>query len=76
MPHDGDDAGGEATFRVATYQGRRFLVAVTGSFWRSAGGDRYDQSRHTLLGWRFGRADEATNVGWAPLGDMGQATPE
>lgn len=54
MPHDDEDAGGEATFGESHLGGARYLVAVTSSTWRRVRSGRYEQERYVLEAWKFG----------------------
>lgn len=74
VPHDANDAGGEATFDVGRLDGNLFLVPIRGSFWRSTGHGRYDQQRYERLGWRLGHTPTEAAAGWDAIGD--QTTPD
>jgi hypothetical protein len=67
--HDDEDAGAEATFGVGVFEGRRLLVAIRGSSWRSAGQGHYEQERFELTGWRFGHSEASARVDWSTSGD-------
>ena len=54
VPHDDEDAGGEATFTRMSFEGGQYLVAVRGSSWRRAGKVLYNQERYERFGWRLG----------------------
>jgi hypothetical protein len=71
VPHDGDDAGGEASFTVGHFLGARYLIANRGSTWRQNGGrKRYALTSFELDNWRIGRTREGVSTGWIPRGDM------
>lgn len=55
VPHDDEDAGGEASFARTAFEGQWFLVAVRGSSWRRAKDNLYNQRRRELTAWRFSR---------------------
>src|SRR2546423_15658951 len=58
LPHDDEDAGGEATFGVTEFEGSNYLVAVRGSAWRRAGRNLYNQERYESSAWRVGHTLE------------------
>ena len=62
VPHDDEDAGGEATFTRTTFEGRQYLVAVRGSSWRKAGKNLYNQERYERFGWRLGHTDAEARI--------------
>jgi hypothetical protein len=62
VPHDDEDAGGEATFGIASFEGYSYLVAVRGSSWRRAGRNLYNQVRHEKREWRLGRSLDASRI--------------
>ena len=62
VPHDDEDAGGEATFTQTTFEGRQYLVAVRGSSWRRAGKNLYNQERYERFGWRLGHTDAEARI--------------
>ena len=51
VPHDDEDAGGEATFAPTVYDGREYIVAISGAFWRRIGKNLYDQRRFERVRW-------------------------
>ena len=51
VPHDDDDAGGEAMFVPTVYDGREYILAISGAFWRSIGKNLYDQRRFARVQW-------------------------
>lgn len=53
VPHDDEDAGGEATFAPTIYDGREYIVAIRGSFWRRAGKNLYNQRRFENIRWEL-----------------------
>ena len=70
LPHDQEDAGGEATFGVAHLEGAQYLVAVRSSMWRQVRRDLYDQTRYVLDAWKFGHTPEQAWLGtWHADGD-------
>jgi hypothetical protein len=75
VPHDDEDAGGEATFGVGQFGGRPYLVAIRGSHWRRAGRHLYEQERFELAAWRFGTTAASITTGWTDRGDLGAASP-
>ena len=62
VPHDDEDAGGEATLGRPAFEGRQYLVAVRGSSWRRAGKNLYNQERYERFGWRLGHTLEEAHV--------------
>lgn len=70
VPHDDEDAGGEATFGLGRFEGAQYLVAVRGSFWRRARPGFYNQDRFERLAWRLGRSVNEANTGWTARGDL------
>ena len=70
VPHDGNDAGGEATFDVGRLDGNFFLVPIRGSSWYRSGRERYDQERFERLAWRLGHSQAEATVGWDAHGDQ------
>ena len=53
VPHDDEDAGGEASFAPTPFEGRDYLVAIRGSFWRRAGKNLYNQRRFERVKWEI-----------------------
>jgi hypothetical protein len=53
VPHDDEDAGGEATFAPTLFDGRDYLIAIRGSFWRRAGKNLYNQRRFERVKWEL-----------------------
>jgi hypothetical protein len=51
VPHDDEDAGGDATFAPTRYEGRDYLVAIRGASWRRAGKNIYNQRRFERVQW-------------------------
>lgn len=51
VPHDDEDAGGEATFAPTVYDGREYIVAIAGASWRRIGRNLYNQSRFERVRW-------------------------
>ena len=51
VPHDDEDAGGEATFAPTMLEGREYVVAIRGSSWRRAGKNLYNQRRFERVRW-------------------------
>lgn len=51
VPHDDEDAGGEANFALTPYKGDSYLVAIRGSTWRRARPNLYGQSRFERVRW-------------------------
>jgi hypothetical protein len=70
VPHDANDAGGEATFDVGRLDGKLFLLPIRGSFWYGIGHGRYDQERYERLGWRLGHSSDEAVVTWDAIGDQ------
>ena len=70
LPHDQEDAGGDATFGVAKLDGARYLVAVRSAEWRRVRRDLYDQTRYVLDAWKFGHTPQQAWLGtWHENGD-------
>jgi hypothetical protein len=57
VPHDDEDAGGEAAFAPTTYGGHEYLVAIRGTSWRRAGKNLYNQRRFERVRWELHRRD-------------------
>ena len=78
LPHDEEDAGGEATFGEAHLDGARYLIAVTSASWRRVRAGLYEQERHALDAWKFGHTDrEAQLQSWSDKGDRSMpASPQ
>jgi hypothetical protein len=55
LPHDDEDAGGEATFVATPFDGGLFVVAIRGSTWRRAGKNLYNQDRFERSSWSLSR---------------------
>jgi hypothetical protein len=53
VPHDDEDAGGEATFAPSVYDGREYIVAIGGTFWRRVGKSLYSQRRFERVRWEL-----------------------
>ena len=51
VPHHDEDAGGEATFAPTVYDGREYIVAISGASWRRIGKNLYDQRRFERTKW-------------------------
>jgi hypothetical protein len=60
VPHDDEDAGGEATFVATQFEGQSFVVAVRGSTWRRAGRNLYNQDRFERSSWWLSRSSSAS----------------
>lgn len=75
VPHDDEDAGGEATFGIGHLGGRPYLVAIRGSQWRRADRHHDEQARFELAAWRLGTSVAEINSGWTSKGDLGAASP-
>jgi hypothetical protein len=71
VPHDGNDAGGEATFDVGRLDGNAFLVPIRGSSWSRSRRGRYEQERFERLGWRLAHTQAEAAVRWDAVGDQG-----
>ena len=70
VPHDGNDAGGEATFDVGRLDGNSFLVPIRGSSWFKSRRGRYEQERFERLGWRLAHTQAEAAVRWDAVGDQ------
>lgn len=70
VPHDANDAGGEATFDVGRLDGNVFLVPIRGSSWFRSSRGRYEQERFERLGWRLGGTQSEAAVAWDARGDQ------
>jgi hypothetical protein len=76
VPHDDEDAGGEATFGESRLDGARYLVAVSTATWRRVRPRLYEQERLVLDGWKFGHTDlEARLESWTDRGDRSGVAP-
>ncbi len=53
VPHDDEEAGGEATFAPTLYDGREYLVAIRGSSWHRVGKNLYSQMRFEHARWEL-----------------------
>ena len=53
VPHDDEDAGGEATFVITEVRGKRYLVAIRGATWRRATKNLYNQERFERTSWKL-----------------------
>lgn len=53
VPHDDEDAGAEATFAPTMYEGREYILAIRGSFWRRSGKTIYNQRRFENVRWEL-----------------------
>jgi hypothetical protein len=53
VPHDDEDAGGEATFTTGPFEARSYLMAIRGSSWVRATPTHYNQTRFEISSWRL-----------------------
>ena len=53
VPHDDEDAGGEATYAPTVHDGREYIVAIRGSSWRRVEKNRYSQMRFEHARWEL-----------------------
>ena len=75
LPHDNEDAGADATFGVADFEGASYLVAVRGASWRRAGRNLYNQERYENFQWRVGHTLLESHIVRAPVGPL-RPSPE